>query len=110
MQAIEFNIHHKEDLIKLLKSIKNDQHFIASISDFLCMFRPSAKKVAEVITAHFNSETAENKVLYFYLCHEVITRSKDSVSHTFDCKVMKGIEFVMGFGDVLYAWVENFTL
>jgi hypothetical protein len=73
-------MQNKESLIKLLKNLKNDHHYISSMSDFVCMFRSSAKQVAEVFTAHFTNENAEIKVLYFFVVHEVMTRSKDSVS------------------------------
>jgi hypothetical protein len=73
----------KEDLIKLLKNIKNDHNYITSISDFIGVFRAHAKQVSEVVTAHFVPENAEIKVLYFFIAHEVMCRSKDSVSELF---------------------------
>ncbi len=43
------------------------------------MFRGSAKNIAEIITAHYVPENADNKVFYFYIMHEVITKSRDNV-------------------------------
>jgi len=43
MQSLEFSIQNKEDLVKLLKNLKNDQHYISGLSDFVCMFRAAAK-------------------------------------------------------------------
>ena len=43
MQSLEFTMPMKEDLVKLLKNLKNDQHYISGLSDFVCMFRGAAK-------------------------------------------------------------------
>jgi hypothetical protein len=68
------------------------------------MFRHSAKLIAELTTAHFVSESAETKVLYFFIMHEVMTRSKDAVSESL-FSYISGVEFIIAFGDVLYGWV-----
>lgn len=84
MQApsLDYTPQNKEYLTKLLKNIKNDHIYIGDTSDYICMFRHSAKLIAELTTAHFVSESAETKVLYFFIMHEVMTRSKDAVSES----------------------------
>jgi hypothetical protein len=36
-----------------------------------------ARQVAEVVSAHFLVESAEKKVIYFFILNEIFLRSKD---------------------------------
>ena len=80
--TLDYTPQNKDYVTKLLKNIKNDHIYIGDTSDYICMFRPSAKLIAELTTAHFVSESADTKVLYFFIMHEVMTRSKDAVSES----------------------------
>ena len=80
--TLDYTPQNKDYVTKLLKNIKNDHIYIGDTSDYICMFRPSAKLIAELTTAHFVSESADTKVLYFFIMHEVMTRSKDVVSES----------------------------
>ena len=75
---MELNQQNKEELVILLKNLRDEHQFIVTFADHLCMFRTSAKQVADLVTAHFISESqADKKLIYFNIIHEILFRSKD---------------------------------
>lgn len=100
----------------MLSALHNDQMSIVRVADYLVCYRHLAKPLVTLMAQAYaeerpSSSLSEKRLMYFYVAHEAIFRSKEGVGScaTSSALASSGFEYVKAFGDRFNEWVDIFA-